>query len=436
MLRLGKKELAAVVKTINSLLPKIPDTNSPQCCVKVEQTDFTNTVLTLSIRDLIYEHYLRQDGFETGGQLATALINIKDLHEKVISFSKAPVDALSLKLSEEGLTLEGICVEDGKDVVNHTTSCRLYGGAVSDLRVPKIDWRQCGEIKADLLKKLISGTDKFGGFAEEDQGNGQVNSAPVRLSLESGKLTAVCYNHRVLRQSFIMTSCQAEVNESITININGHLLQYLGRLAKEKVNILVGYHTVGQESQVWVKFEGDEASLSTKTVHDSNNISNVVKARLLNSVLPENGKLRTVSRRKLNPEELTGAFTVQESRGSMRQHLVYEEKPYLTVKDSQQFTAKAHSRVRVSADEVAGDWIPILVPYDFPALVSESSKTSKEDWESNAVIVEQRALRVNSGNERDLLYVSRCTNNSESTMTFICQVRRAEDCLDSLDPGD
>jgi hypothetical protein len=435
MLRLLKKQLVAVVKTLQQLMPKMPDTNSPQCCTKIEQLDFTNTLITLSLLEqCVYEHYLEQDGIDSGGDLSAALVNLKDFHEKVTKFSKAPIDVLNLKLSSEGLTLEGICVEDGRDVVNHTTACRLYGGAVSDFRVPEITWELCGTVETSKFNRFIGNLSRFGNFTSEDQGNGQIQSAPVRFSIENEIITGLCYNARVLRNAHIYTSTNCLQSNELVFNIPGHYLDYLTKLSTQAIQIYSGFY--GQSNSLWIKFEGEVGALSCKAIDSS--YAPLVMSKLFVSDTTENSRLNLVARRKIEPDALYGSFEIQALTSSLRQHLVTEEPPHLYVKDSQSIASKSSSRVRVQADGVLGTWEPLLIPYDFPSLITEAGKSKDEEWAvSKSVILEHRYyIRGKSTKEAHYIYVQSCSESSGNMLRYICPVTKAENNLDQLDSGD
>jgi len=432
MLRLSIKSLSTVVKEFRAALPKIADTNSPQCCCLLEQVTTTQTRLSVRIPNQLYmSQLLEQDGFDTGGTLANTLVNIFELEERLKQLSKTQVSIVSLTLGLEGLRIEGF--KASGDQVLHTTSCRIYAGAISDFPgEPSFEQELIGQMSAENFIKFTRALTTFGDHKPKKQGDGQVSSSPIQIRVEeAGEIVGCTINSSALHQAYMEVTCPASQATSTEFIISGHLLKFVSDMNSDPVNL---YRPVGEEDPSWIQLSNGRKSIVVPTT--SSSIYRVAREGVF-AKEPQSPRIGVVASRVASCSDLNDGALIQATVSNLRRLLICEERPNLSIRDSQQIGTNNFSLAKIEPRDVAGEWEAVLCSYDFFPIVYETVKGFNDNsFRTDSVVLEIRTFAKDSSRQMHSFFIALADEEPHFQMRFINPIELAGNNIDQLDSGD
>lgn len=432
MLLVELKTISSVVKELRSALPKIQDTNSPQCCCLIKVTDTTHTVLTVRVPgQLILSITLVHDGFDTGGTLATCLVNLFELEERIKQIDKTQMKYITLETGQDGLQLGGRKAPG--DANQHRTSCRVYAGSITDFpSEPEYESKPTGIMSGSNFATFCNAISTFGDHKPKKQGDGNLTSSPIEMSFTDGAACGRTINSSSLHQAYAEVVCPAVECDEASFVISGHVLKFLVGMAADEVSIT---RQVSDEPEgTWVQFQSESKRVAITT--KSSSIYRITTSGLLKKDnLPE--RVGVIARRVINSADFSDACTVQASTSTLRRMLITEEAPNLVMRDSQQIATRNHSLVKIEPEHVVGDWPAVLCSYDFAPLVYQTVKVlASSRFSDDYIVLELRTFQKSAERVMHLFYAALKSEESNLRLRIINPVELAEVNIDLLDSGD
>jgi hypothetical protein len=375
------------------------------CCVLIQQTNYTTTVLTThEPTRVVYRYYFVHTEEHSGGvEGASYLVEFEGFKKQLMNMKAASSNSITLQMVRGTLKLiADLTINEGVRRQKGNLSSKLYAGPITDF-APQEESTICYvEANRTEFISFITMLSDFGEFTGESI-EGNAVGRTVMFSLDPLTQTIEGLTNNKTACGYLKLKCKGDIDTSLVkegfrFSVEGRYLKSLTKIALgESVKILFN------EDKSWVTFTGDRGSL-TLSIREDN--SSMIRDY---SLFSDTTRIQTQSVRSCQLQELVSAVTMQNTTDGLRADIALVElPPHIIVFPGHDVTGTNKSYVSLDPSTASGTWQPLLMSNSgiSSLLKALTSFFKRSGLFNNSIVLTQKFIQRASGTKSWLLYVS------------------------------